>query len=143
MAHARISGRRPRVGVEEMMPNRKTIGALAVALIACSNTESRPPAYGGDTSSARNDTRQTPTTPRTERENTVGLANESSKREPTAGMDSLSKIVDARCSREAGCGNVGINHKYSTTSECETKVREEWREELASRSCEQGFDHQA
>jgi hypothetical protein len=138
-------------GTEETMRIRTTtivFGALTLAIAACSKNESRPAAYGTDNTSARTDAYPThpssqSTTARNERENTVGVPNESSTREPTAGTDTLSKIVEARCSREARCNNVGANEKYSSTADCDMKVRDDWRQELDSRSCSQGVDNDA
>lgn len=48
------------------------------------------------------------------------------------------QIAEARCARESRCGNVGIDKDYSSAEQCETKISEEWRDELNAYECPGG-----
>jgi len=57
----------------------------------------------------------------------------------TAGNESaVTSITLARCDREARCDNVGNGKKYDSPSDCVTKTRAEWRDDLNARECPAG-----
>lgn len=57
----------------------------------------------------------------------------------TSGNESaVSSITQARCDREARCSNVGSGKKYDSVSDCVTKTRADWRDDLNARECPQG-----
>ena len=50
----------------------------------------------------------------------------------------VSSITQARCDREMRCNNVGSGKKYESTSDCVTKTRADWRDDLNARECPNG-----
>ena len=59
---------------------------------------------------------------------------------PTRGAvneSAVSAITVARCDREERCDNVGNGKKYSSKSDCMTKTRADWRDDLNARKCPQ------
>jgi hypothetical protein len=60
---------------------------------------------------------------------------------PAAGIrGAADRIADARCEREQNCGNIGANEAYSSTQDCLTRVRNEWRDDLNARECPGGVN---
>jgi hypothetical protein len=47
-------------------------------------------------------------------------------------------ITQARCDHEARCSNVGSGKKYESLSDCMTKTRADWRDDLNARECPRG-----
>lgn len=47
-------------------------------------------------------------------------------------------IAEARCVREQRCDNVGDNKKYSSVSDCTTRIRADWKDDLNARECPRG-----
>ena len=47
-------------------------------------------------------------------------------------------IAEARCVREQRCDNVGENKKYSAMSDCLTRIRADWKDDLNARECPGG-----
>lgn len=57
----------------------------------------------------------------------------------TSGNESaVASITQARCDRESRCDNVGSGKKYESMSDCVTKTRSDWRDDLNARECPQG-----
>lgn len=113
------------------------IGALALVFTACGKNENKPAAYGNNPPYAENEPVRQPSQPQT----TEGNQNMQSERELTAGNDMvLSELVDARCTREERCNNIGSGQKYASKPDCMTKVREDWRDDLQSRACSNGVN---
>lgn len=50
----------------------------------------------------------------------------------------VQQIAEARCARESKCGNVGLDKDYSSAEQCQTKITEEWREEINAYECPGG-----
>src|SRR3954454_11807178 len=58
-----------------------------------------------------------------------------------AGTDRApSTIVEARCSREAHCNNVGPGKKYESQAQCVQKIGGDERDALKASSCPKGVD---
>jgi len=55
-----------------------------------------------------------------------------------AAREAVREIAEARCAREARCGNVGAGHTYADVPECESRVRTAWRTELSAYECRAG-----
>lgn len=67
----------------------------------------------------------------------------SAESEPTPGVQGANAsdaIAQARCAREARCDNIGGDKKFSSTDDCATRIREDWREDLSARQCPEGVD---
>jgi hypothetical protein len=47
-------------------------------------------------------------------------------------------IAESRCEREQHCENVGENKKYSSVSDCLTRIRADWKDDLNARECPNG-----
>lgn len=47
-------------------------------------------------------------------------------------------IAESRCEREQHCDNVGDNKKYSSVSDCLTRIRADWKDDLNARECPGG-----
>jgi hypothetical protein len=54
----------------------------------------------------------------------------------------VSSITQARCDREARCNNVGTGKKFDSRSDCMTKTRSDWRDDLNSLECPRGVEEQ-
>jgi hypothetical protein len=54
----------------------------------------------------------------------------------------VSSIAQARCDREARCNNVGAGKKFDSTSDCVTKTRSDWRDDLNTIECPRGVEEQ-
>lgn len=52
--------------------------------------------------------------------------------------EAVQQIADARCARESKCGNVGVDKDYSSAEQCQTKVAQEWHDELNAYECPGG-----
>jgi hypothetical protein len=60
---------------------------------------------------------------------------------PVATIDTHSateSIAEARCAREDRCNNVGADKKYSSSQDCISRIRDEWKEDLNARQCPGG-----
>jgi hypothetical protein len=55
-------------------------------------------------------------------------------------IESIGRLARARCDRETACNRVGEGQLWSTQESCVTQQRERVRDDLASLSCERGFD---
>lgn len=49
-------------------------------------------------------------------------------------------IARSRCQREQTCENVGPDKKYSSASDCLTRIRNDWKDDLNSRECPGGVN---
>jgi hypothetical protein len=49
-------------------------------------------------------------------------------------------IAEARCARENRCDNVGADKKFSSTSDCLARVRNDWKDDLNARECPGGVN---
>jgi hypothetical protein len=47
-------------------------------------------------------------------------------------------IAESRCERERHCDNIGENKKYSSASECLSRIRADWKDDLNARECPDG-----
>jgi hypothetical protein len=54
----------------------------------------------------------------------------------------VSSITQARCDREARCNNVGAGKKFDSRSDCMTKTRSAWRDDLNTIECPRGVEEQ-
>lgn len=66
---------------------------------------------------------------------------------PPAGMTPASRtrsaaeqIAVSRCEREKACGNVGDDKTYSSSPDCLSRIRDDWKEDLNSRECPGGIN---
>ena len=60
---------------------------------------------------------------------------------PIATLDTHSavdSIAEARCAREDHCSNVGKDKKYASVHDCETRIRDDWKDDLNARQCPGG-----
>src|SRR5690242_3208610 len=61
-----------------------------------------------------------------------------------AGVDTANSatesIAEARCAREDRCTNIGSEKKYSTTQDCLSRIRDEWKDDLNARECPNGVN---
>jgi hypothetical protein len=48
-------------------------------------------------------------------------------------------ITRERCAREERCKNVGAGKDYESTTICQTKTREHWKDDLSSYECPGGI----
>ncbi|MFT3923605.1 MAG: DUF6184 family natural product biosynthesis lipoprotein [Myxococcales bacterium] len=65
------------------------------------------------------------------------------RREPALGSGisnslAVRSIADARCEREARCGNIGADQDYADKDICEEKIRAEWNDDLNKYECPNG-----
>jgi hypothetical protein len=110
-----------------MKLNSTVIWIAGVGLsVACSKSpEQREPEM------ARSESDSSMTTPRRE-----GMT-------PASGVrPAADRIADARCEREQRCGNIGAGETYSSTQDCLSRVRTDWRDELNERECPGGIHQQ-
>lgn len=49
-------------------------------------------------------------------------------------------IAQSRCDRERRCNNIGADRKYSSESACLAKIRDDWRDDLSARECQNGIN---
>jgi len=49
-------------------------------------------------------------------------------------------IAESRCQREQTCNNVGPEKKYSSTNDCLTRIRNDWKDDLNARECPGGVN---
>jgi Family of unknown function (DUF6184) len=47
-------------------------------------------------------------------------------------------IAESRCKRESRCENVGDGKKFSSNTDCQDRIRADWKEDLNSRECPKG-----
>lgn len=52
----------------------------------------------------------------------------------------VSKIVAARCAREASCNNVGVDKRYANSDACVQKVKVDMKDDLNAKECPRGID---
>ncbi|HYP89427.1 MAG TPA: DUF6184 family natural product biosynthesis lipoprotein [Polyangiaceae bacterium] len=50
------------------------------------------------------------------------------------------QIAQARCEREQQCGNVGKDQTFSSSQDCLTRIRNDWKDELNARECPGGIN---
>ena len=50
------------------------------------------------------------------------------------------QIAQARCEREQQCGNIGKDQTYSSSQDCLTRIRNDWKDELNARECPGGIN---
>jgi hypothetical protein len=50
----------------------------------------------------------------------------------------VSSITNARCDREARCNHVGQGRKFESRTECVTRTRSDWRDDLNAIECPRG-----
>lgn len=58
----------------------------------------------------------------------------------TAARTAAESIAQSRCQREEACSNVGGDKKYSSVSDCLTRIRASWKEDLSTRECPGGVN---
>jgi len=51
------------------------------------------------------------------------------------------QIASARCEREQTCGNIGDNKSYSSSQDCLTRIRADWKDDLNARECPGGVNN--
>lgn len=122
---------------------------VGVALGACSKRD-RPMSDRSDQEPARatnppslqeSPTRTTTDRPVTDREANRQYdpsATDTTRTAASGNESAISSITQARCDREARCNNVGNGKKYESNSECVTKTRADWRDDLNARECPNG-----
>lgn len=59
----------------------------------------------------------------------------------SATMSATESIARSRCEREQRCGNIGGDKKFSSTDDCLTRVRSDWKDDLNARECPGGVNH--
>ena len=60
---------------------------------------------------------------------------------PAAGTrGATEQIAESRCQREEQCGNIGKDQKYSSSQDCLTRIRNDWKDELNARECPGGVN---
>jgi hypothetical protein len=81
--------------------------------------------------------RDRPATPTTQDPGTTTVtgANVSLTNEAAVGW-----IVEARCTREATCNNVGADKRYGNRDSCVSKLRADMKDDLNTRDCPKGID---
>jgi hypothetical protein len=63
-----------------------------------------------------------------------------SKSHPDSASAATDSIAEARCAREDRCTNIGNGKKYSSTQDCLTRVRDDWKDDLNARECPHGVN---
>jgi hypothetical protein len=58
----------------------------------------------------------------------------------SATRSATESIAMSRCQREQTCNNVGDDKKYSSASDCLTRIRADWKEDLNARECPGGVN---
>jgi Family of unknown function (DUF6184) len=53
----------------------------------------------------------------------------------------ISRIVAARCAREATCNNIGMDKRYTSPDVCSQKLRMDMKNDLGAKDCPNGIDH--
>lgn len=59
---------------------------------------------------------------------------------PVDVMDAITRIVEARCAREAACGFVGADQKWASSDACTEVVTREYADDLSAEDCPAGVD---
>ena len=59
---------------------------------------------------------------------------------PGSGASAVSSIVEARCTREATCNDIGAGRHFTTRGACVSMLREDMREDLSAPDCPGGVD---
>ena len=59
---------------------------------------------------------------------------------PGSGASAVNSIVEARCTREATCNDLGAGRHFSTRGACVSILREDMREDLSASDCPGGVD---
>ena len=62
-------------------------------------------------------------------------------KDTSAGVQTRSaaeSIAESRCEREQRCDNIGDNKKYSSSSDCLSSIRADWKDDLNARECPDG-----
>jgi len=49
-------------------------------------------------------------------------------------------IAQARCAREQRCNNIGNDEKFSSSGDCLTSIRNDWKDDLNARECPGGVE---
>jgi hypothetical protein len=50
------------------------------------------------------------------------------------------QLAQARCEREAQCGNIGPDRTFSSSQDCLARIQNDWKEELNARECPGGIN---
>ena len=58
----------------------------------------------------------------------------------SATRSATESIAMSRCQREQTCNNVGADKKYSSASDCLTRIRADWKDDLNARECPGGIN---
>ncbi len=58
----------------------------------------------------------------------------------TANEAAVTRIVNARCAREASCNNVGADKRFTSQDVCTTKVKADMKNDLNASDCPYGVD---
>ena len=58
----------------------------------------------------------------------------------SATRSATESIAMSRCQREQTCNNVGADKKYSSASDCLTRIRTDWKDDLNARECPGGIN---
>jgi hypothetical protein len=98
------------------------LGAILVSVVACSHQSSeRDPhvaAYNHEPTNGQ-----------------VGNMTPASRTRSAA-----EQLAQSRCERENKCGNIGPNKTYSSSQDCLTRVRTDWKDDLNARECPGGIN---
>jgi hypothetical protein len=123
-----------------MLRQHLWIGAIAVGLISGCEKKEEP---NVDVSPSRPaepavDTRNTDTNPN----NNNGPARTGEPSVQQGGVSpqaAVQSIVQSRCSREARCNNIGADRKYSSMTECTSKLTEKRSDDMNLSDCPRGI----
>jgi hypothetical protein len=77
--------------------------------------------------------RESTDTPRSERATPAAAPGERAANEAA-----VTSITHARCDRETRCNNVGDGKKFDSRSDCVTRTRSDWRDDLNGIECPNG-----
>ena len=58
----------------------------------------------------------------------------------TSNDTAISRIVAARCAREASCNNIGADKRYTSQDVCSQKLRVDMKDDLNANDCPHGVD---
>lgn len=65
---------------------------------------------------------------------------ESPNLNPGVNRNAIEQVTKARCAFEQRCNNFGADEDFTDLADCESKVREEWRDDLNALECSGGVE---
>ena len=109
------------------------------ALSACNRSSDRVASEPVRTADPDRDVRDPDVYDKDAREHAVG-DNHDTLQPASRAASAANAIAEARCARERRCENVGTDKKYSSTSDCMTRIRDDWRDDLNALECPGGVN---